>query len=445
MSQLCDTCRTPLHDMLVALGETRHPGCDAPVPRAVPDVSADEALDALLAESEDVQADGSAARSAVVPPMATLPRPAATPTPEPPAEMPEPTEDEEWAAIHKRLADEFAEPVPELPHNGEPVRKVPVLNPEDTLFPDLEMPPPVSLGDRFGIPPFSVWDKSAGDWQSRKRRWLSMGIQSELGREEGLTIRSTSEFMIDAIERAGGTTSIFDPVVCELVYRWWSEPGDKVLDPFAGGSVRGVTAGVLQRRYVGNDLRPEQVAADRAQAHLVGSGGLLPTWFTGDATELPAAVRRLAPYDMVFSCPPYADLEQYSDDPHDLSNMPYREFARLHASAIHDAVKLLHANRFAVWVISDVRDKKTGLYRGLVAHTIEAFQAAGAELYNDIILREPVGTARLRGARYFNGSRKVVRTHQHVLVFVKGDWRLAAKRLTNIDPQALHIGGGDAE
>lgn len=404
----CVACGHPLHPSLVAIGERTHPTCEgAPALRVVEDPP----------EGWDVEGLSDEAEGAAIPPMPTLVRPA----------KPEP-----------------AEPT-ELPHNGEPVKKVPVLNPEDTLFPDLEMPPPVSLGDRFGIPPFSVWDKSAGEWQSRKRRWLQMGIQSELGREEGLTIASTSEFMIDAIARAGGTTSIFDPVVCELAYRWWSEPGDRVLDPFAGGSVRGIAAGVLQRHYVGNDLRLEQVQANRAQATLVGRDGIAPTWHQGDATDLPDAVRNAGPYDFILSCPPYADLEVYSEDPRDLSNMPYTEFTQLHGQAIANALELLRNHRFAVWVISDVRDKKTGAYRGLVADTISAFQCAGADLYNDIILREPVGTARLRGARYFNGSRKVVRTHQHVLVFVKGNAKVAAKRLAVIDPQALRVGEGSDE
>lgn len=39
-----------------------------------------------------------------------------------------------------------------------------------------------TLGDRFLIPPFSVLNAREGWWQDRKRAWLSIGIQSELGR-----------------------------------------------------------------------------------------------------------------------------------------------------------------------------------------------------------------------------------------------------------------------
>jgi hypothetical protein len=31
-------------------------------------------------------------------------------------------------------------------------------------------------------------------------------------------------------------------VLCEIAYRWFSPPGGLILDPFAGGSVRGIVA-----------------------------------------------------------------------------------------------------------------------------------------------------------------------------------------------------------
>lgn len=42
-----------------------------------------------------------------------------------------------------------------------------------------------SLAERFGIPPFSVLNAREGWWQDRKRAWLALGIQSELGRQGG--------------------------------------------------------------------------------------------------------------------------------------------------------------------------------------------------------------------------------------------------------------------
>lgn len=295
---------------------------------------------------------------------------------------------------------------------------------QDSLFEVEDTPLPVSLADRFLVPPFSVLDRRSGDWQERKRRWLSMGMRSELGRSEGLLVSST-QFLKAKIEDIG-TTSVFDPVLCEVAYRWYSKQGDRVLDPFAGGSVRGLVASALARWYTGIDLRLEQVEANRQQAHL--GSDIEPSWVQGDATMLDWYVD--GDFDFVFTCPPYAYLEVYSDDPADLSNMDYNAFLRATADVWAGQYEQLRPDRFAVWVISDVRRAKDGgAYEGLVADTIKQAQAAGFELYNDHVVIDPVGTLMLRAPRWFESTRKVGRSHQHMLVFVKGDPRKAAKRV----------------
>jgi len=47
---------------------------------------------------------------------------------------------------------------------------------------DLGERAPVSLKDRFVIPPFSVLRVMDGDWMNRKQAWLRLGIKSEVGR-----------------------------------------------------------------------------------------------------------------------------------------------------------------------------------------------------------------------------------------------------------------------
>jgi 1-aminocyclopropane-1-carboxylate deaminase/D-cysteine desulfhydrase-like pyridoxal-dependent ACC family enzyme len=129
------------------------------------------------------------------------------------------------------------------------------------------------------------------------RREQGRRIKSELGREgERLTlVRGDRDFdALDETSRkilaAGSGTSIFDPVLCELAYRWFSAPGHTVLDPFAGGSVRGLVAAMLGRRYIGNDLRAEQIDANREQADDFVRRGLIggPSSTLGAITD-PAA------------------------------------------------------------------------------------------------------------------------------------------------------------
>ena len=300
---------------------------------------------------------------------------------------------------------------------------------DDALF-DYEKPAPVSLADKFLVPPFSVLDARGGLWQDRKRRWLSLGIESEIGRGVALTYGGNHTDPVSQKILDMGATSVFDPVLCEIAYRWFSAPGDRVLDPFAGGSVRGVVASTLARWYYGVELRAEQVEANRAQAHLGTT--IAPTWIEGDATRLGESVPIDNEFDLLFSCPPYADLEVYSDNPRDLSVMPYGAFLDAYRGAIRDALGYLRKDRFAAWVISDVRDRH-GIYRGLVADTVRAFTDAGAGLYNDAVYLEMIASGSLRAEAPFTATRKITRKHQHMLVFVKGDPRKAA----------AHASGGD--
>jgi hypothetical protein len=48
-----------------------------------------------------------------------------------------------------------------------------------------------TLAERFGVPPFSVFDARQGYWQDRKRAWLALGIQSELGRGQNIVPNGT--------------------------------------------------------------------------------------------------------------------------------------------------------------------------------------------------------------------------------------------------------------
>lgn len=566
------------------------------------------------------------------------------------------------------------------------------------------------IAERFVIPPFTVLDARQGDWKERKRAWLSLGIRSEIGRGDDATPTEDSgdedgekkpRHLASTYKNLGSWTkeitgssrgeesgiSVFDPTLCECVYRWFSAPGAQVVDPFAGGSVRGIVAGMLGRQYWGCDLRQEQVEANNGQAdEIIGNtwygideqtpiqrvgnvwlkrddlcmingslGGKARTCWAlsrkstkglvtagsrhspqvalvasmakalglpfrahvpvGDISEgpvaqakvlgaeifqhdrgynsqiikraeddaeelgwtlipfgmeceeavtqtrsqvknLPKDVKRIivpvgsgmtlcgvlwglvdegrteipvigiqvgasdlsvktrliqyapqnwrdmvtiidadVPYqthveasigsvvldpvyeakclkhvqdgdllwvvghrdmvattssqkgvvrpqwvcgdstvklaespeaDLIFSCPPYGDLERYSDDPSDLSTMGWDDFKGAYAKIIKNAVDRLKPNRFACFVVGDFRDKR-GYYQDFVSSTIQAFREAGADFYNDAILVTPFGTAPLRATRQFDGGRKLVKTHQNILVFCKGDWKKAAE------------------
>jgi len=363
------------------------------------------------------------------------------------------------------ILDLFAEepaPFVEMP-DGSTMHPMPEAEPQFDTITDEEQ-----LERDWGAPPFSVLRQASGPWQKRKKAWAALGIESHLGRDQNLlptgknSVYSRKFKGYGNIADAGAamkayangqawdegeeaeagsiadSTSIFDPALAELAYSWFCPRGGMILDPFAGGSVRGIVAGYMGHPYLGVDLRQEQVVENERQrdrlwqkltaVDLAARARPEPVWLCDDSRLLVHHEPQAA--DFVFSCPPYYDLEVYSDDPDDLSNYPsYEEFLVGYGEAIQAACSWLKPNRFAAFVVGDMRDKKTGLYRGFVADTVKAFEAAGLGYYNHAIIAGPAASAALRVGGIFGKGRKLVKTHQDLVVFVKGDGRAAADQI----------------
>jgi len=275
------------------------------------------------------------------------------------------------------------------------------------------------------ITPFSVLDTRTKDWKSRKEWWITTyGIQSELGREE---TESRTMFWDSPTN-----VSIFDPVLCEVMYDWFSPKGGMVLDPFAGGSVRGIVAEEMGRRYIGYDINLHQVQANKHQSSK-------PLWWCEDSYT---ALDKVADesHDFIFTCPPYYDLEVYTDDPNDISNMSVEDFDNRYNKILQKSVKKLKNNRFFTIVVSEVREPSvtgkysTGRYRGLVSKTIDMLEKSGLEFYNDMILFNSQHQASRVGKTYFERNRKIPSVHQNILVFVKGNPDIATIEIEGGEP-----------
>lgn len=305
------------------------------------------------------------------------------------------------------------------------------------------------IKEKFGIPPFSIFDTMQGYWRKRVNEWKSLGIKSELGRGGDLTFNigdinyygnknkvhmayfaqgnssPLSEEGAKKYGRKAQQTSIFDPVVCELVYSWFMpKTGNKVLDCFAGGSVRGIVAGALGKQYTGIDLRKEQIEANEAQFEEIRNkftniGFSDVNWICGNSLKIKKLVGEENKFDLLFSCPPYYDLEVYSDDKEDLSNLEsYDEFLSMYRKIIFRSCSLLNDDSFACFVVCDIRDKQ-GFYRNFVGDTVQAFEDSGLHFYNEIILVNSIGSLPIRINKQFNYGRKIGKRHQNILVFYK--------------------------
>ena len=267
------------------------------------------------------------------------------------------------------------------------------------------------LRDKFIEPPFSILDTKSANWQRRKKQWNRLGIKSEVGRDSKVINMDTMAKEKNSAEYV----SIFDPALCEVLYHWFCPNRGTILDPFAGGSVRGIVANYLGYKYTGIDIRQEQIDSNRIQAIDILNVANQPNWYVGDSNVVLDGIQQQ--YDFVFSCPPYTDLEVYSELDGDISNMTYNDFMDAYESIIAKSCALLKPNGYACFVVGEVRDKQ-GNYIGFVPDTIRAFQKCGMKYYNEAILLNAVASASMRA----NGnmkSQKLVKIHQNVLIFKK--------------------------
>lgn len=290
-----------------------------------------------------------------------------------------------------------------------------------------------NLSDWFIMPPFSVLNVGSDVWQTRKKIWMNRIKDTAQSRSN--VLRNYTQVGVDFMNIKGDTTSILDPVLCEVLLHWFTEEGHSTFDPFAGDTVFGFCSAFKGRPFTGIELREEQVQQNQS---IIDINKLDARYILDDAVNIRNHFKKES-IDFMFSCPPYADLEVYSEKKNDLSNMDYDVFFEVIKQVYTDCFSVLKNERFAVITIGEVRHKNTGCYIGLVPKIIQIMMDAGFHYYNEIILNTPVGNLMMRAGRYMNQNRKVGKNHQNVLVFYKGNPNNIKKHFKKIKDGSSNI------
>lgn len=283
------------------------------------------------------------------------------------------------------------------------------------------------LKDRFGEVPFTLLDSRSGNWKKRKQKWLKLNIKSEVGRKDFnnatrannyANMINNDSYKIDGYQRKNpemGYASIFNPALAELLYNWFLQEGDEILDPFCGGSVRGIVANYMGFKYTGIDIRQEQIDSNREQAFDILPVNNQPQWYVGDSLSVLDDFKKQ--YDCVFTCPPYADLEVYSDLPGDISNMPFEQFISTYEAIIKKSIDRLKVGGWFIIVVGEVRGKD-GYYLNFCGKTKDIIIDAGCKLYNEMIYVTPIGVKAMTANRLMK-NKKIGKIHEFVYVFRK--------------------------
>ena len=240
----------------------------------------------------------------------------------------------------------------------------------------------MKLEDWFVVPPFSILNASTKEWQQKKKKWMLRINDKAQVRQNTLSKNTTGASNQKFMAIKGDTTSILDPVMCEIILSWFTNEGFKTLDPFAGDAVFGFCSAYKNRPFTGIELRKEQVEFNQL---LIDTHELKGRYICDDSLNIDNYIEDNS-MDFIFSCPPYADLEIYSELENDLSNMNYDDFFKTIEQILQKTIKKLKQNRFAVIVMGEVRHKNTGVYLGIIPKIIQIMCNAGLHYYNEIML-----------------------------------------------------------
>lgn len=287
----------------------------------------------------------------------------------------------------------------------------------------------------------NAWTTTRADWLKMKKEWNAKieaagekhGIAnpkfaSREGGWQGANGMSNVVLASHSVENGevkhnkgksfNGNVSVLDPVACEVILRMFMPTsGVRVYNPFGGGVQMGFVCGENNYEYTATEIRKNQCDANNA----ICQDFVNVKWIQADSSKFTPKQK----YDLMFSCPPYYQVEEYIDydgviPEGELNNLPtYEEFRDTLFEGYKRSLTMLNDNCFFVIMTGDSRDKK-GAYYGCEAEHELFFKEQGLHIYNKIVYLECEFT-RLAHAKVTLNYRKFPKREQKILVFYKGD------------------------
>lgn len=287
----------------------------------------------------------------------------------------------------------------------------------------------------------NVWNSTKGDWLKMKREWnekieaagLKHGVSNpKFASREGAwqgsagmsnIVLSTKkikdgEIVHDQSKSLNANVSVLDPVICEVILRFFMpKNGCRVYNPFGGGVQMGFVTGSYEYEYLSSEIRQNQCDTNNA----ICQDFYNTKWLKSDTSKFTPKQK----YDLIFTCPPYYKVEEYLDYDGkppigELNSMPdYEQFRNMLFKGYQNAIEVLNDNCFFVVMTGDSRDSK-GAYYGCEAEHELFFKSQGLHIYNRITYLECEFT-RLAQAKKTLNTRKFPKREQKILVFYKGN------------------------
>jgi len=208
--------------------------------------------------------------------------------------------------------------------------------------------------------------------------------------------------------------SEFNPTIAKNIISFWSESKDLVLDPFAGRT-RAIVSYAMDRKYVGYEISNDVIKhmKERFKELKIKTDSI--KLIHDDCYNMDIKEK----VDLIFTCPPYHNLEKYESCKGQLSDIKtYPKFLNELILRLNKASSKLKVGKYMCIVIGDYR--KNGNYLTIHSDLIQKMNTSSHLKLHDVIVMQniPFNTA----AFYFGARKKskcTAKAHEYLLVWKK--------------------------
>jgi len=267
--------------------------------------------------------------------------------------------------------------------------------------------------ERFGEIPKSIMKFK----KSKELMELIDWDDSELGKIEG-----------EARQRGGGYAkelrySIYNPDQAAFILDYYTKPGYVILDPFMGRATRPIISLYLGRKYIGYDTSIKTIELNKKIVDEKFPNAKCKLVY-GDGTELIDLNFKENCIDAVFTCPPYYNIEKYSNSQGDLSYLSVSDYNKRIEILFNNLYRLLKPSNYKTLefhpVIITVGSVRKGI-EGLIDMDY-IFQKIARE--SGFILYDKIFTENITPGAGFTFRRNycysyVTKNYETTLVFMK--------------------------
>lgn len=214
--------------------------------------------------------------------------------------------------------------------------------------------------------------------------------------------------------------SEFNPTVAKNIISFWSEVGDLIYDPFSGRT-RALVSYAMDRAYIGCEVSKDVVDYMKGkfkELNLYEKDNFNVDIINDDCKKIDLYYQDVK-FDLVFTCPPYWNLEKYESCEGQLSDFDdYNIFMDELVQRINIASHKLKKDKYMCLVVGDFRKNKN--YITFHSDLIQKIKQNKEVKLHDVIALQniPFNTA----AFYFGKTKKDKKTakaHEYILVYKK--------------------------